>query len=44
MVSITVLRFAIGFLIWEAIRNDFVLLSVDENMELYKKEGFKVIV
>ena len=31
------------FLIWEAIRNDFVLLSVDENMELYKKEGLKVI-
>ena len=31
------------FLIWEAIRNDFVLLSVDENMELYKKEGLKVV-
>ena len=31
------------FLIWEAIRNDFVLISADENMELYKKEGLKVI-
>ena len=31
------------FLIWEAIRNDFVLISVDKNMELYKKEGLKVI-
>ena len=31
------------FLIWEAIRNDFVLMSVDKNMELYKKEGLKVI-
>ena len=30
------------FLIWEAIRNDFVLISVDKNMELYKKEGLKV--
>ena len=31
------------FLIWEAIRNDFVLISVDDNMVLYKKEGLKVI-
>ena len=31
------------FLIWEAIRNDFILMSVDKNMELYKKEGLKVI-
>ena len=31
------------FLIWEAIRNDFILISVDENTELYKKEGLKVI-
>jgi len=31
------------FLIWEAIRNNFVLLSVDESMELYKKEGLKVV-
>jgi PIN domain nuclease of toxin-antitoxin system len=30
------------FLIWEAIRNDFVLISVDKNMELYKKEGLKI--
>jgi len=29
------------FLIWEAIRNDFILLSVDKNIELYKKEGLK---
>ena len=29
------------FLIWEAIKNDFILLSVDKNMELYKKEGLK---
>jgi len=31
------------FLIWEAIRNDFVLISSDKNMELYKKEGLKII-
>jgi len=31
------------FLIWEAIRNDLILLSVDRNMELYKKEGLKVV-
>jgi PIN domain nuclease of toxin-antitoxin system len=31
------------FLIWEAIRNGFVLISADENMELYRKEGLKVI-
>jgi PIN domain nuclease of toxin-antitoxin system len=31
------------FLIWEAIRNDFILMSVDKSMELYKKEGLKVI-
>ena len=31
------------FLIWEAIRNDFVLISHDENMEQYKKEGLKII-
>jgi PIN domain nuclease of toxin-antitoxin system len=31
------------FLIWEAIQNDFVLISVDKKMELYKKEGLKVI-
>ena len=31
------------FLIWEAIRNDFVLLSVDKNIDLYKKEGLKII-
>jgi PIN domain nuclease of toxin-antitoxin system len=31
------------FLIWEAIKNNFTLISVDKNMELYKKEGLKVI-
>jgi PIN domain nuclease of toxin-antitoxin system len=31
------------FLIWEAIRNDFILMSVDKNMDLYRKEGLKVI-
>ena len=30
------------FLIWEAIRNDFILLSVDENMKLYKKDGLRI--
>jgi len=31
------------FLIWEAIRNDFTFLSVDKNIELYKKEGLKFV-
>jgi len=31
------------FLIWEAIKNDFLLISVDENMELYKKDGLRVV-
>ena len=31
------------FLIWEAIRNDFFLISVDKKMELYRKYGLKVI-
>ena len=31
------------FLIWEAIKNDFILISADENMELYRKEGLKVV-
>jgi PIN domain nuclease of toxin-antitoxin system len=31
------------FLIWEAIRNDFILISVDENMNLYKKNGLKIV-
>jgi PIN domain nuclease of toxin-antitoxin system len=30
-------------LIWEAIRNDFILMSADKNMGLYQKEGLKVI-
>ena len=31
------------FLIWEAIRNDFVLISADEDMESYKKDGLRVV-
>ena len=31
------------FLIWEAIRSDFILISEDEKMELYKKEGLKIL-
>ena len=31
------------FLIWEAIRNDYTLITADEDMELYKKEGLKVV-
>jgi PIN domain nuclease of toxin-antitoxin system len=31
------------FLIWEAIKNDFIFMSIDGNMELYKKDGVKVI-
>lgn len=31
------------FLIWEAIQNDFIFISVDEKMDLYIKEGLKVI-
>jgi len=30
-------------LIWQAIRNDFILLSTDRSMESYKNEGLKVI-
>jgi len=31
------------FLIWEAIKNDFVLISADKSMELYKEEGLKIV-
>ena len=31
------------FIIWEAIRNDFILLSSDRNMEFYKKDGLLVV-
>ena len=31
------------FLVWEAINNDFILISADESMELYKKDGLRVI-
>lgn len=31
------------FLIWEAIQNDFVFISADKKMDLYTKEGLKVI-
>ena len=31
------------FLAWEAIRNGFILISVDETMQLYQKEGLKIV-
>jgi PIN domain nuclease of toxin-antitoxin system len=31
------------FLVWEAMQNDFTLISADKKMELYTKEGLKVI-
>ena len=31
------------FLIWEAIRNDLVLLSVDSGIQMYKNEGLKFV-
>jgi len=31
------------FLIWEAIRNDFILISIDANMKLYKKDGLRIV-
>jgi PIN domain nuclease of toxin-antitoxin system len=31
------------FLIWEAIRNDFVLIIIDENIKKKKKEGLKFL-
>jgi PIN domain nuclease of toxin-antitoxin system len=31
------------FLVWEATRNGFILLSVDETMKLYKKDGLKTV-
>jgi PIN domain nuclease of toxin-antitoxin system len=31
------------FLIWEAIRNDFVLLSVDDKMKQYEQDGLKIV-
>jgi len=31
------------FLIWEAIKNNFILISEDKNMESYKKEGLKIV-
>jgi len=30
-------------LIWETMRSDFILISSDEKMDLYKKEGLRVI-
>jgi PIN domain nuclease of toxin-antitoxin system len=32
------------YLIWEAIKNNFILLSVDDAMEQYKNEGLKAIM
>jgi len=31
------------FLIWEAIKNDYILMSVDKRIDLYKKQGLKVV-
>ena len=31
------------FLIWEAMQNNFILISNDRKIELYKKEGLKFI-
>jgi PIN domain nuclease of toxin-antitoxin system len=31
------------FLIWESIRNDFILLSVDKTLTQYKKDGLKIV-
>jgi PIN domain nuclease of toxin-antitoxin system len=31
------------FLVWEAIRNDFVLISFDKTLDLYRKEGLRII-
>jgi PIN domain nuclease of toxin-antitoxin system len=31
------------FLIWESIRNDFILLSVDKTLIRYKKDGLKIL-
>jgi PIN domain nuclease of toxin-antitoxin system len=31
------------FLIWESIRNDFILLSVDKTLAQYKNNGLKIV-
>jgi len=31
------------FLIWEAIRSDLILISADDNLEPYKKDGLKLL-
>jgi PIN domain nuclease of toxin-antitoxin system len=31
------------FLIWESIRNDFILLSIDKTLTQYKKDGLKIM-
>ncbi|GHU35084.1 twitching motility protein PilT [Spirochaetia bacterium] len=31
------------FLIWEAIQNDFMFITVDESMDEYKKIGLKIV-
>jgi PIN domain nuclease of toxin-antitoxin system len=31
------------FLIWEAIKNDFIFISEDDEVKLYKKEGLKIL-
>jgi PIN domain nuclease of toxin-antitoxin system len=31
------------FLIWESIKNDFILLSIDKTLTQYKKDGLKIV-
>jgi len=31
------------FLIWEAIRNDFILISADESIKSYEKDGLRMV-
>jgi PIN domain nuclease of toxin-antitoxin system len=31
------------FLIWESIKNDFILLSIDKTLTQYKKDGLKIM-
>jgi PIN domain nuclease of toxin-antitoxin system len=31
------------FLVWESIRSDFILLSIDKTLTQYKKDGLKIM-
>ena len=33
-----------GFLVWEAIRSDFVLLSADPKLKVYRNEGLHIVI